>query len=103
MGVYLHKSKGEKTLFVINNDSRVQVAQIEEKEIGEDQELRGLIEGGIIRSQGGQYHIQLDSDSSNIYRIAEDKGVNIWYISMMVFVYGGFLIFLIAASKKEKR
>lgn len=103
MGVYLHKSKGEKTLFVINNDSRVQVAQIEEKEIGEDQELRGLIEGGIIRSQGGQYHIQLDSDSSNIYRIAEDKGVNIWYISMMVFVYGGFLIFLIAASKKRKK
>ncbi|MGK0699498.1 alpha-amylase family glycosyl hydrolase [Priestia flexa] len=102
MGVYLYKDEGEQALFVINNNSRAQVVQIEEKEIGEDQELRGLVEGGIIRARNGQYSIQLDSDSSNIYRIAKDKGVNIWYISMMVFVYGGFLIFLIAASKKRK-
>ncbi|TDB53257.1 alpha-amylase family glycosyl hydrolase [Bacillus sp. CBEL-1] len=103
MGVYLYKDEGEQALFVINNNSRAQVVQIEEKEIGEDQELRGLVEGGIIRALNGQYSIQLDSDSSNIYRIAKDKGVNIWYISMMVFVYGGFLIFLIAASKKRKK
>ncbi|PFD97877.1 alpha-amylase [Bacillus cereus] len=101
MSVLKRKYKDEVTLVAINNTKWTQKVSLTAKEIGENQELKGLLEDEIIREEDGKYYLVLKREEANVYQVREKTGVNWLFISLLVGVNVLFLAFLIAVKKKK--
>lgn len=102
MSVLKRTYKDEVTLVAINNTKETQKVALSASSIGENQELRGLLEDEIIREEDGKYYLVLKREEANVYKVGEQTGINWVFISLLVLVNALFLAFLIAVKKRKK-
>lgn len=102
MAVYKRAYKDEISVIAINNTSKTQTIRIPANELKDNKELRGLLNGGLIRSQQSEYMITIDRDFSEIYVLDEITGINLSYILAMSAVLLAFTVFMILVWRKSK-
>ncbi len=102
MSVLKRTYKDEVTLVAINNTKETQKVSLSANEIGENRELKGLLEDEIIREEDGNYYLVLKREEANVYQVREKTGVNWLFISLLIGVNVLFIAFLIAVKKKKK-
>lgn len=100
MVVYKREYEGETVVIALNNTTKTQTAQITSG-IEADMELRGLLTGDLVRSEGEEYQIILDRDEAEVYLLAEKTGLNILAISVSAGVILLFIGFLIVVKRKS--
>jgi alpha-amylase len=102
MTVYKREYQGETTIIAINNTSKTQSVTLS-GELEENKELRGLLNGDLVRSKGNEYNIVLDRDKGEIYVLADRTGLNYVYILTMTAIIVGFLLFFLYLTKRGKK
>ncbi|WP_077211153.1 alpha-amylase family glycosyl hydrolase [Bacillus dakarensis] len=102
MAVYKREFEDETVVVALNNSTFSQSVTIT-SELEDNMELRGLLNGDLVRSAEGQYQIILDRDEAEIYLLAEKTGVNIPLIAATSSVAVGFVIFLILLKIRSRR
>lgn len=102
MSIY-KRSNDEETMYIaINNDTETHMASI--AEIEGRYQLRGLLEDDIVRQQeDGMHKIILERETSNIFILEEDGGLNWIFITAVVLVLGGFIVFVVLVGRKNKQ
>ncbi|WP_051758882.1 alpha-amylase family glycosyl hydrolase [Bacillus manliponensis] len=102
MSVIKRSYEGETSLVVMNNTTETQKVTLSSEELDGKQELRGLLEEGIVRKTDGKYHLVVERETANIYAVGEKTGLNWWFILAIVSVNVAFIAFLIAVKKRKK-
>lgn len=102
MVVYKRSSEEETMYIAINNSVETKMLSIDN--IPEDKQLRGLLEDDIIRQQkDGTHKIILDRESSNIFILENNTGVNWLFFLPMAFVLIGFVWLIVKLERHNKR
>lgn len=102
MAVYKREFEEETVVVALNNSTFSQSVTIS-SELKDNMELRGMLNGDLVRSVEGKYKIILDRDEAEIYILAEKTGVNLPLIAATSSVAVGFIIFLILLKRRAKR
>lgn len=103
MAVFKRTYKDETTILAINNSSSTMTANIESDKIGEDNELRALLNDEIVRASAGNYKITMDRETSNIYEVHEKTGLNWNFIGAIIGVWVLFILFIVFVKRRSKR
>ncbi|PLR78871.1 alpha-amlyase [Bacillus sp. V3-13] len=103
MAVYKRTSDDETSVIAINNTSETKSAELDESSLDADKELRGLLNGDVIKSSEGQYKLVLDREEAEIYFLSDKTGLNIPYLTAMGVVYAAFIVFIILVWKRSRR
>jgi glycosidase len=103
MAVFKRTYKNETVVVAINNTSKSQTVVLKKGDIAKNHELRGLLEGDLVRSSGDIYTIILDREKTEVYALADKSGLNIPYMVIMGAVYAAFIAFLILVWKRARR
>ncbi|MFP3802669.1 hypothetical protein, partial [Paraburkholderia sp. SIMBA_027] len=86
----------ERWIVVINNTGKTTRVDISADDIGEEKELRGLLESDVIRSNDeGIYPIVLDREVVEVFQVIDQVGINKLYIVLLVIVYILFIAFIV--------
>lgn len=100
--VYKRSYQDQTVYIVINNDIVQHNATLEG--IAEGKQLRGLIHDDIVRRQSdGTYKFALNRETSEVYIIEADVGINGWFVAMIVTIMGLFVGSVIYLSRKNKQ
>lgn len=102
MLVYKREYKGETAVVAINNTTKSQSATLS-TEFEDNKELRGLLNGDLVRSEDGKYKIIIDRDEAEIYILADKTGINIPVISASAAVVILFIVFLFLLKRKSRK
>ncbi|MDM5153808.1 alpha-amylase family glycosyl hydrolase [Bacillus sp. DX1.1] len=102
MSVLKRTYKDETALIAINNTKETQKVSFSANEVGDNRELRGLLEDEIIREEDGKYYIVLKRETANVYKAQEQTGINWLFVSIMVGINVLFITFLMTVKKKKK-
>ena len=90
-------------IYRINDTSETRGFSMSEEEIGEDMMLSGVLTGEIARSNNdGEYITVLDRETSELFAIIDNVGLNNWYLLASVLIFGGFVVFLYIVAKRGK-
>lgn len=100
--VYKRVYENETAVIAINNTTKTQTISISADKLEDEKELRGLLNGDLVRSADKEYMITIDRDMSEIYVLNEKTGINISYILAMSAVLISFTIFMILVWRKSK-
>jgi glycosidase len=103
MIVYKREYDGETTVVALNNTTKSQEVTLSASVLEDDMELRGVLNGDLVRSDDGNYPIILDRDETEIYLLAEKTGLNIPFVAgtaSVVILFIGFLFLLKRRAKK---
>lgn len=103
MVVYKREYKDQTMIVAINNSSKTKTAQLDSTRLASNEELRGRLNGDMVRESNDSYSITLDRETSEVYLAAEKSGVNFVYLAVIVFVIIAFLGFLYLAWKKGRQ
>lgn len=103
MVVFKRVYENETVVVVINNTTQTETVAIPVNELAVDKELRGVLNGDLVRSSEDQFTITIDRDESEIYVLSNKSGINIPYILALAAVLISFTIFMILVSKKSRR
>lgn len=103
MLVFKREFEGEVSVVAINNTSKSQNIPISTEKLPEDMELRGLLNGDLVKSKDGKYNLIIDRDVAEIYVVAEKSGMNIPYMAAMGTVYALFVLFLFLLIKRSRK
>jgi alpha-amylase len=103
MAIFKRSFGNETTLLAINNSSETITASIDATSIGEEMELRALLNDEIIRINEGQYHITMDRETANIFEVHEKTGLNWQFIGAIIGVWILFVIFIVFAKRRSKQ
>ncbi|MEK9197530.1 alpha-amylase family glycosyl hydrolase [Ureibacillus sp. 179-F W5.1 NHS] len=102
--VFERYSDEERWIIVINNTGKTTKVDISADEIGENKELRAMLDSDTIRvNDEGNFPIVLDREIVEIYQVTEEKGINVSYLIALGLVYLLFIGFIIALIKRGKR
>ena len=96
MTVFKREYQGETSVVAINNTTETQTIAIPAEKLGDgaDQmELRGILDGNLVRDKDKQYTMTIDRDESEIYVLSEKSGINIIYLISLGVVLLSFLFF----------
>jgi glycosidase len=102
MAVYKRVYQDETAIIAINNTSESQTVTLNSEQLEGDKELRGLLNGDLVRSHDNQYDLIIDRDESEVYVLTEKSGINLPLVGSLVAVYILFTIFLIKIRKRRK-
>lgn len=104
MTVFKRQHDSEIVVVAINNTSADQSAVIPEEKIEKDKELRGLLGTDLVRvDQNGNYHIVLERETAEIYKVTEKSGYNILFILSIFAVFALFILFMYITWKRGKK
>ncbi len=103
MAVYKREYKDQMMIVAINNSSKTKTIQLDPTALASNEELRGRLNGDMVRKSNDTYSITLDRETSEVYLAAEKSGVNFIYLAVIVFVIIAFLGFLYLAWKKGRQ
>ncbi len=103
MAIFKRSYKGESTIVAINNANETLTAEIPVAAIGEDLELRALLNDEVVRSTNGKFMVTMDRETANIYMLSERTGINWPFILGMVGVWTAFGLFIWFVRRKSKR
>lgn len=102
--VYKRSNEEESWIVAINNSGETQRFDLTREVIGENKELRGLIESDILRQrEDGDYRIVLNREVAEFFTVNEHKGINKAYLAALVAVYVLFLGFIYLVWRKGKQ
>lgn len=102
MVVYKRFTEEETMYIAINNDVETKMLEIDD--ISEELQLRGLLEDDIVRKQDdGTHKIILDRESSNIFIMENNTGINWLFLLPMVFVLVGFVWVIVRLERHNKK
>ena len=101
MAVYKRVYKGETAVIVINNTRKSQHITLTNKQLEGGKELRGLLEGSMVRSNNDKYDIILDRDIAEIFVLTKKSGINYTLIGSLLVVY--VLVFLFLKKLKKRK
>lgn len=102
--VYMRTSDEEKWVIALNNTSETQSLEIDEKMIGENQKLRGLIHQELVKQgKDGKYRVVLERELAEVYYVEEDTGYNIPYLIATVLIYTSFFGFLFMMFRRARK
>ena len=76
MAVYKREYKDETMIVAINNSSKTKTIKVDANKIPTGQELRGRLNGDMVRESAGTYTITLDRETSEAFLAAEKSSVN---------------------------
>ncbi|WP_409304620.1 alpha-amylase family glycosyl hydrolase [Peribacillus sp. SCS-155] len=102
MAVFKREYEGETLFVAVNNSSKSQTVTIDDEDLAKDKELRGLLEGDLVRGKDGKYSIILDREQTEVYKLADESGINIAYMATLAGVYAAFAAFIILVLKRSR-
>lgn len=86
----------------INDSSATQGFSVSTDEVGEGMMLSGVLTGEIARSNSdGNYITVLDRETSELFAVIDNVGLNYWYLLASVLIFGGFVLFLYIVAKRR--
>lgn len=100
--IFKRQYEKETTVVAINNTTETQSAAIPAQELTNDMELRGLLNGDLVRSKNSEYMITIDRDESEIYVLKEKSGINFAYLIVLALILFSFGTFLYLVWKKSR-
>lgn len=100
--VFKREFENEQSVVAINNTTKTQTATIPAQHLENDMELRGVLNGDLVRSHNDEYIITIDRDESEIYLLQEKTGINMSFIIAVALVPILFGIFLYLVRRKSK-
>ncbi|MGE8079551.1 alpha-amylase family glycosyl hydrolase [Peribacillus loiseleuriae] len=101
--VFKRTFEDDTIVVVINNSSKSQTIDLDADKLGNDKELRGLVEYDLVRNNDGKYSIIIDREKAEIYTLSDKSGLNIPYLVVMGVVIFAFVIFIVFILKRSKR
>ncbi|WP_428911348.1 alpha-amylase family glycosyl hydrolase [Niallia sp. Krafla_26] len=101
--IYKRQYENEISVVAINNTKGTQTATIQAQELADDMELRGVLNGDLVRSQDKEYKITIDRDESEIYLLQPQTGINMTFILAIVLVPITFGVFLYLVWRKSRK
>ena len=66
-------------------------------------ELRGVLNGDLVRSKNSEYMMTIDRDESEIYFLKEKTDINFTYLIVLALILVSFAIFLYLVWKKSRK
>ncbi|MEH7014440.1 alpha-amylase family glycosyl hydrolase [Neobacillus niacini] len=102
MAVYKRVYENETTIIAINNTSESQNVSLNNEQIEGGKELRGLLNGDLVRSNDDQYDLIIDRDEAEVYVLTKKSGINLPLVGSLVAVYILFTIFILKVRKSRK-
>ena len=104
MAVFKRTYQHETMVVAINNSSQTQKVVLEGK-LEQDKILRGLIDGELIQSDGNEYSITLERETSEIYTLTDKVGINWFAIAVLttMLVLLATSAYLIQKGKRNRR
>ncbi|TDL35339.1 alpha-amlyase [Jeotgalibacillus sp. S-D1] len=103
MLVYKREYQDEVIVMAINNTSKTQTITVSDEQLRENEELRGLLNGDLVRENNGDYVIVLDREVAEIYALTDKTGINYWFLAAIAAVWIFFIsIFIYFAKRKRK-
>ena len=105
MAVYKREYQEETSVVAINNTTETQTVAIPAEKLADgasDKELRGMLNGDLVRDKDKQYTMTIDRDESEIYVLSEKSGINLFYLISLGVVLLSFFVFLILVSKRSR-
>ncbi|MBS4198663.1 alpha-amylase [Bacillus sp. FJAT-49732] len=104
MTVFKRQYHSETVVVAINNTSTDRSAVISEDQLEKNKELRGLLGTDLVRvDNNGNYHIVLERESAEIYKLTEKSGYNIPFILSIFVVFALFILFMYITWKRGKK
>ncbi|WP_160724659.1 alpha-amylase family glycosyl hydrolase [Bacillus sp. USDA818B3_A] len=103
MVVYKRVYKEETSIIAINNSTKSQKVILTDKQLAPNKELRGLLEGDLVRDHKDEYILIADRDTSEIYVLTEKSGINVSFIAAMAGVVILAIIFVFLIFKRGKK
>ncbi|TFD97618.1 alpha-amylase family glycosyl hydrolase [Jeotgalibacillus sp. R-1-5s-1] len=103
MLVYEREYEDETTVIAINNTSETQSVDLATADYQDSSELRGLLGGDLVRSENDQFRITLDREVAEVYVVAEETGINYWFLAAIAAVWIFFIGLFIYMRKKGKK
>jgi glycosidase len=100
--IFKRQYENETTVIAINNTTETGTAAIPVEKLKNDMELRGLLNGDLVRSQNNEYMITIDRDESEIYVLKEKSGINYSYFIALALILISFGIFLYLVWRKSR-
>ncbi|WP_407272410.1 alpha-amylase family glycosyl hydrolase [Radiobacillus sp. PE A8.2] len=102
MSVYKRSHQGQIMYVAINNGE--ETLTISTDNVPSGMQLTGLLQDDIVRERkDGTYKITLDRETSDIYMVEEDKGLNWLFISFIIVVIGGFVLAIMFMTRKNNQ
>lgn len=105
MTVFKRVYQGETSVVAINNTTETQTVAIpaEKRTASADhKELRGMLNGDLVREKDNQYMMTIDRDESEIYVLSKESGINFLYLISLGVVLLAFFAFLILVFKRSR-
>jgi len=105
MTVFKRVNQEETSVVAINNTTETQTVAIPAEKLAagaDNKELRGMLNGDLVRDKDKQYTMTIDRDESEIYVLSEKSGINIIYLISLGVVLLSFFVFLILVSKRSR-
>lgn len=106
MAVFKRVYNGETVVVAMNNTTQTQTVNLDEKELEKNKELRGMLNGDLVRSKDSGYSITIDRESTEVYTLASKSTINIPYliiIGLVLIIFGVFITLIIKRSKRNQR
>lgn len=103
MLVFKRTYEDETTVIAINNSTKTQSVNIPVDKLGKKKELRGMLEEDLVRSSEKGYELFIDREKANIYVLADESGINVPFVTMLVVVYSSFIILIVYIIRKRKK
>ena len=105
MTVFKREYQGETSVVAINNTTETQTVAIPAEKLtagADNKELRGMLNGDLVRDKDKQYTMTIDRDESEIYVLSKKSGINFFYLISLGVVLLSFFVFLILVSKRSR-
>ncbi|RRN72561.1 alpha-amlyase [Peribacillus simplex] len=97
---------GDETIVVaMNNTTETQTINLTEKELEKNKELRGMLNGDLVRSKDNSYSIVIDRETTEVYTLSPKSIINIPYllvIGLVLLIFGIFIALVIKRSKRNQ-
>jgi len=106
MAVFKRVYQDETSVIAINNTTETQTVAFSAEHLAddtEDKELRGMLNGDLVRGKDSEFTMTIDRDESEIYVLSEKSGLNITYLVALASVLIAFATFLILVAKRSRK
>ncbi len=101
--IYKRVYNDETMIVAINNGSKTLHVEIDEDKIAKGQELKGVLNGDLIREANHKYSFFIDREQSEIYLLKEKSGINISFLIAIIAVNVIFITFMYIVWKRGKK
>lgn len=93
----------DQSMFIaINNDTELKVASI--PGLPDGLQLQGLLHEDLVKQTNqGEYKIAIKPETSEIYLVEQEEGINWLLPGLIVVVFGGFALFVFYVSRMQKK